>query len=356
MMMCRYACFLIFFFSFTLAFAQQKVRDNTVQSGVILPNTDALLELESTNKGLLHTRVALVQTTEASPLAAHVAGMMVYNTATANDVIPGIYYNNGSRWVLAAAGQASTITYDPVRHQIAYVDAAGITQIIDLKQVVKQHETVTGLRDNGDRTVTFTNELGEAETVDLSPYFQAAGDITYDGAHSGLTGPSVQLAIDELAAKETAVTGSDHVVVTSTTLGGKTEYTVAVAVANGASPGVVKEAAENPTVMISNNGELTVNTGNLNPVREVMASYTATPNDAILLGNAIGGPLTITLPIPTDANKGKKYTIKKQDGNEDTHVNVAGIIEGDITLYTALPYSGWDLVSDGTTWKIVNKF
>lgn len=65
-------------FSVSISFAQQKVKDGTVNSGN-LPNKDALLELESANKGLLHARVSLTRTTDAAPLTAHVAGMISIN-------------------------------------------------------------------------------------------------------------------------------------------------------------------------------------------------------------------------------------------------------------------------------------
>lgn len=69
-------------------------------------NANSVLELEATNKGLLLPRVALTSLTAAAPLSAHVAGMVVYNTATAgtapNNVIPGYYYNNGSNWLRLA--------------------------------------------------------------------------------------------------------------------------------------------------------------------------------------------------------------------------------------------------------------
>ncbi len=68
------------------------------------PNANAVLDLVSGgNKGLLLPRVALTSTTSAAPLSAHVAGMHVYNTATAgtypNNVTPGEYYNDGSKWI-----------------------------------------------------------------------------------------------------------------------------------------------------------------------------------------------------------------------------------------------------------------
>lgn len=62
------------------------------------PNINAMLDIEATNKGVLLPRVALTATTAAAPLNAHVAGMTVYNTATAGDVLPGQYYNDGTKW------------------------------------------------------------------------------------------------------------------------------------------------------------------------------------------------------------------------------------------------------------------
>lgn len=85
---------LLFMFFCTYFYAQVKVGDNPTTI-----DADAVLEVESTNKGLLLPRVALVETTNVAPLANHVAGMTVYNTATANDVTPGYYYNDGTQWV-----------------------------------------------------------------------------------------------------------------------------------------------------------------------------------------------------------------------------------------------------------------
>ena len=81
-----------------LASAQIKIGAN---SSDINPNS--ILELESTGKGLLLPRIALSSTTSYLPLAAHIRGMMVYNTAATGDVLPGIYTNNGGNWVATAS-------------------------------------------------------------------------------------------------------------------------------------------------------------------------------------------------------------------------------------------------------------
>lgn len=76
------------------ASAQLKVGDNPNRI-----NPNAVLEMESSKKGVLLPRVQLVQTTNPSPLTAHIAGMYVYNSAEVNDVKPGTYYNDGTKWV-----------------------------------------------------------------------------------------------------------------------------------------------------------------------------------------------------------------------------------------------------------------
>ena len=62
-------------------------------------DANAILELQSSTKGLLFPKVALTGTANVAPLSAHVAGMTVYNTATAGDVTPGLYANSGTEWV-----------------------------------------------------------------------------------------------------------------------------------------------------------------------------------------------------------------------------------------------------------------
>lgn len=79
--------------------------------GTSTPNSDAILELSSTSKGLLLPRVALTSTTSFAPLAAHTSGMSVYNTATAGDVTPGTYYNDGTKWIRIERSTAATKSF-----------------------------------------------------------------------------------------------------------------------------------------------------------------------------------------------------------------------------------------------------
>lgn len=95
----------------TLSISSVVAQTGSVGIGTNSPNANAILELNSSNKGLLMPRVALVATTNASPLTQHVAGMHVYNTAAVNDVTPGEYYNDGTKWLpIATYTPATSIT------------------------------------------------------------------------------------------------------------------------------------------------------------------------------------------------------------------------------------------------------
>jgi len=63
------------------------------------PHSSAAFDIDFIDKGLLIPRVALTQTTSSSPITSPATSLLVYNTATVNDVTPGYYYWNGSQWV-----------------------------------------------------------------------------------------------------------------------------------------------------------------------------------------------------------------------------------------------------------------
>ncbi|MFC7525384.1 hypothetical protein ACFQRK_15590, partial [Parapedobacter sp. GCM10030251] len=183
------------------AFAQQKVKDNTL-SGEVLPDKDALLELESTNKGLLHARVRLIQSDDAAPLSQHRAGMMVYNTATVNDVVPGIYYNNGNRWILVAGGGVTPINYNPVTYELTYVDIKGGTHTINLEEVVKAVETVTVLGyDAVAHQLSYQDEDGTPHTLDLN-----VGTLRFDDQTNVLAYTSENGTITNIPLNNTSLT------------------------------------------------------------------------------------------------------------------------------------------------------
>lgn len=68
--------------------------DNTVSVGIGTAAPAGVLDITSTNNGLLIPRVALTGTASALPLTFPANSEMVFNTATVSDVTPGYYYWN----------------------------------------------------------------------------------------------------------------------------------------------------------------------------------------------------------------------------------------------------------------------
>lgn len=84
--------------------AQVKIGDNPTTI-----DANSLLELESTNKGLLPPRVALNDVNSATPLTAPIpAGMLVYSSG--GTLADGYYYWDGGKWVAFIAVGEPSIT------------------------------------------------------------------------------------------------------------------------------------------------------------------------------------------------------------------------------------------------------
>ncbi|HLP10563.1 MAG TPA: tail fiber domain-containing protein [Flavobacteriales bacterium] len=103
--------------SFSTAATQRLVMqaDGDIGVAIAAPASGSLLDLNSTNRGLLIPRVSLTGTTDAATILTPTTSLLVYNTATAgvspNNVVPGYYYNSGTTaapvWTRFANGNAN---------------------------------------------------------------------------------------------------------------------------------------------------------------------------------------------------------------------------------------------------------
>jgi hypothetical protein len=79
--------------------------------GTTVPAASSVLDLTSANSGLLIPRVTLTSTADVATIASPATSLLVYNTATAgvspNNVIPGYYYWNTTKWVQLSTGTNS---------------------------------------------------------------------------------------------------------------------------------------------------------------------------------------------------------------------------------------------------------
>ena len=109
--------------------------------GTLLPSTSAQLDVMSANKGLLVPRVALLQTTNQSPVIGLITNsLLVYNTTSGSDVSPGFYYWEINKWVRLVAQSdpvifnqtLTTLVYNSTTNELTYKDENGVSNILQL--------------------------------------------------------------------------------------------------------------------------------------------------------------------------------------------------------------------------------
>lgn len=346
----------LFFLGITSVFSQ-------VGIGTEYPEPSAALEILASNKGILIPRVSLQSITDQTTISGTlINGLLVFNTSNQNTLQPGFYYWYANSW-----------------QRIGVVDDSFI-------------ETITNLIDNQNGTYTYTNEEGTITVMDIPS--AVIEDLLSQGLIyqqiSTLFNTTETLTLLQLQADGTTMEyideqGNTHLIdvlqiirdnefrfhledgshtsVSETTIGNETNYQVNVPVASGANGllpstyGVVKELPLEPQITLTNQGELMLNYENIYNVVSVTSDYTIVSNDAVILGNPINSDIHISLPDPT-THKGKKYTVKKENNEEDYYINVIGNIAGisNQELYTAAPHSGWTFISDGIQWRVESKF
>ncbi|MEJ4087681.1 hypothetical protein [Galbibacter orientalis] len=145
--------------------------------GNTYPNSSSQLDVEAQDKGLLIPRLALKSTTDSSTIVnGNVNSLLVFNTATTTDLIPGYYYWYVDKWlrilntndVNGTGGLPDNIViYNPLEETFNYIDNEGNLQNISFEDIVKANETVTVLKDNGDGTYTHTSEDGTVTTIQV---------------------------------------------------------------------------------------------------------------------------------------------------------------------------------------------
>jgi hypothetical protein len=84
------------------------------------PDPSAMLDVSSTSSGLLAPRVALTGSTDATTITnGNVTSLLVYNTATIADVIPGYYYWNGTAWTALENTDNQDLSYNPATNVLS---------------------------------------------------------------------------------------------------------------------------------------------------------------------------------------------------------------------------------------------
>jgi len=115
--------------------------------GTTTPDASARLEVAATNKGFLPPRVSLSATNSASPITNPATGLVIFNTATAgttpNNVLPGYYYWDGSKWN-GLVDQGSLNSFSGFNPNYAQSNASAVSKSAAGDIIVSQSITTSG--------------------------------------------------------------------------------------------------------------------------------------------------------------------------------------------------------------------
>ena len=114
------------------------------QVGIGTTSPDAALDITSTTEGLLIPRIALVNTTTAT-LPSPTISEMVYNTATAGDVVPGYYFWNGTIWEKLVSGMLPNSGWSLTGNTGTTVTTNFIGTTDDVDLIFKRNNIKSGL-------------------------------------------------------------------------------------------------------------------------------------------------------------------------------------------------------------------
>jgi hypothetical protein len=157
--------------------------------GTTEPDPSAMLDVKSTNKGVLLTRLALTGKNDNTTISAPTTSLLIYNTATAgsgaNAVSPGFYYYNGSEWA-ALAG-----SFFGGAHYVGELYGGGVVFWVDH---TGEHGLICSMIDLS--TVAEWSNVYDQIGIAAQSDWNGAGNTTAITSQAGNTGGAANLCDD----------------------------------------------------------------------------------------------------------------------------------------------------------------
>ncbi|MBQ21656.1 MAG: hypothetical protein CMD31_12950 [Flavobacteriales bacterium] len=138
------------FIATSLTTLAQNTEGVSIAPNVNPPDPSAMLDVQSSDKGLLIPRVELTSTTDQTTIASPATSLLVYNTNTVSDVSPNFYYWNGTAWVLlGSTNKVPKVTYSQMQSMIANLtlDDLGLSVFVTdrgyISNVLQDNDIIT---------------------------------------------------------------------------------------------------------------------------------------------------------------------------------------------------------------------
>jgi len=191
------------------AMLAQNIGINSVGSA---PDASAMLDVSSTNSGMLIPRVSLVATNNALPVTAPATSLLVYNTATAGSgaiaVTPGFYYWNSSAWIKVIDASSSSFGTDD--QNLTSATLSGTTLQINIENGAPASVSLASLQDG-----TGT----DSQTLSLSGntlYISGGNNITLiDNVNDADANPTNEIQTLAISGNSLSIAGGNSVTLPS---------------------------------------------------------------------------------------------------------------------------------------------
>lgn len=132
--------------------------------GTLTPNSSSQLDIVSENKGILIPRVSLKSSTDSTTISnGNINSLLVFNTETIGDLVPGFYYWYTDKWIRIGSDNKLV----PTTNLLTYSNNA-ITSIVNEQGATAKVINSVSNDLRGKELVTTINGV-ESNTLDLSP-------------------------------------------------------------------------------------------------------------------------------------------------------------------------------------------
>jgi len=117
------------FFSFVVLLFTYSVQSQ-VGIGTTTPDSSAILDITSSDKGVLISRVSLLNLYDVVTIPSPAEGLLIYNIATnglaPNRVFPGYYYYDSRKWVAISHNVGTNINVQTSDYILSELDSKGV--------------------------------------------------------------------------------------------------------------------------------------------------------------------------------------------------------------------------------------
>jgi uncharacterized protein (TIGR02145 family) len=178
----------------------------------------AMLEVSSPSKGILIPNVALTGSTDATTITSPAVSLLVYNTATVSDILPGYFYNSGTPgspfWTRLSTSTGTGTAGDGSETKVTAgtnvtvtgSGTSGSPYIVNASEVDGDvTNEIQDLSINGN-TLKITLK-GSATAIDLSAYLDNTDNQTLDGiltVNTSAGNKKITSLADPIAAQDAA--------------------------------------------------------------------------------------------------------------------------------------------------------